>query len=668
MRCFRKKVRDEEEFTLTSSVSEELQGDICNDGKPYGNADPQEQVPETGDITQFFGSFVQPNASMVGNSFCTTPFPVPVSWHNLTYSLQGRVILHNLTGTALPSRCLAIMGASGAGKSTFLHALSDHLATSKDRKLEGKIQLGDVEYRHQYRKVMGFVGQDDVLSNISTPKRSLRFSVRVRRNPDPETTKQQVSDVMDELGLQHCRDTTVGTPGLVAGLSGGERKRCSMGVDLICDPKILLLDEPTSGLDHVTSAKVVQLLNTIARKGRTVIYTIHQSSAGVLNHFDDLMLLVRGRCVYHGTMEDSVAYFESIGYVCPETYTPTDFYMTLMQDSVQAKVLIKQWKRHVKRKRTLHTRVVELNHQPWTSDTAKFLHGYIQRFKGSAVSQFSELVRRDFTELIRNRTFIITSLFQSLIFSLVAGLIFFGVSSDMTGIQDREGVLFMVVINRAMGQTYTMMHRFYDFKALYIREQQVGSYPPLLYLLSKTIVETPYRLLFCLVECAVVYWMVGLYASAGAFFTFYAAIALLSEVAASLGFLLSATCSTSVGATGFAPIVLLPLTLVGGLYATTDRMRPYWYFLEKLSFFRHAYILVLRNEMKHIDEIECDEKTNASGLCGYIPANGKEVLELNGLEDGQSENWIMWLCLVLFYVLLRTGILGALYKAARHKL
>lgn len=128
----------------------------------------------------------------------------------------------------------------------------------------------------------------------------------------------------------------------MAGLSGGERKRCSIGVELICDPKILLLDEPTSGLDSVTSAKIVNLLQQLSRMGRTIIYTIHQPTAEVLTYFDDLMLLTQGKCVYHGTMANSVDYFSSIGFECPTKYTPSDFYMTLLQDNVTSQILIKR--------------------------------------------------------------------------------------------------------------------------------------------------------------------------------------------------------------------------------------------------------------------------------------------------------------------------------------
>ncbi|KAH9578234.1 ABC-2 type transporter [Trypanosoma melophagium] len=679
MPFFKKKKEEDEEISEASIVSSsdtDAGGHECEMTERQGDSDQkqptqQQQESRAEDIAPGFtmnGSVAQFNAGSLHGSSASVRFAVPVSWHNLTYTAGNRKILRGLTGTALPSRCLAVMGSSGAGKTTFLNAVSDRLASNRTLKLHGTRQLGDVEYRRHHRKAMGFVAQDDILSHLATPEGSLQFSLRVRRGTSREETKQKVEETLEELRLVHCRDTVVGVPGLVAGLSGGERKRCNIGVELICDPKILLLDEPTSGLDSVTSVKIAHLLNTLSRTGRTVIYTIHQPTAETLLYFDDIMLLTRGRCAYHGTMANSLSYFESIGYPCPERFTPTDFFMTLLQDPDVSTILVKKWKKHLKHgKQTPHTTAVELNPDPTNSPTTKYLNKYIERYRSTPWIQFSELYCRSAVELSRNHMYLVSNLAQALFFAFFVGLIFLNLHNDVAGVQDREGLFFMIVMNRSMGQTFVMVNAFVADRPLFIREQQVGSYSPFLYFLARTLVEFPVRVVYCFLECVVLYWMVGLHRSAGSFFYYFGVLALLTEVASGLGFAIASAVTNRVVAAGIAPIILIPFALAGGLMASTDRLRPYWYWVEKPSFLRHAYILLMRNEMKHMSYIRCDVNTNGAAYCANQPKNGWDVLRQLGFEEAQSADWAMWVSLAVLYFLFRIIVVIALSIAAHTK-
>ncbi|KEG13875.1 ABC transporter [Trypanosoma grayi] len=668
MTICRGKVRNEPSRASSPSSSSDDESDNVEMPTVQDGKQQAEDVSAIATGFSIAGSVARFDGGTLHGTSVGVRYAVPVSWHNLIYTVRGRKILCGLTGTALPSRCLAIMGASGAGKTTFLNAISDRLASKRTMKLQGTRQLGDVEFKHHYRKLMGFVGQDDILSRLATPEGSLRFSLRVRRGTTEKETSERVEETLQELRLLHCRDTMVGVPGLVAGLSGGERKRTNIGVELICDPKILLLDEPTSGLDSVTSVKIAHLLNTLSRTGRTVIYTIHQPTAETLTYFDDIMLLVEGRCVYHGTMENSVSYFESNGYPCPDRYTPTDFYMTLLQDEVHSKVLIKKWKKFLKHgKRTPHTTAVELNPIPEQSATTQFIKGYIEHYESTAWIQFTELMRRNAVELTRNHVFLFSSFIQAIFFALLVGLIFLNIKDNIAGVQDRQGVIFMVVMNRAMGQTFVMINAFINDKPLFLREQHVGAYSAFMYFLTKTLVEFPVRVIFAFCECCILYWMAGLHNSAGAFFYYFGVIALLTEVASGVGFAISATLQNRVVASAVAPVVMLPLAVAGGLFANTDRLRPYWYWLEKPSFIRHSFILLVRNEMRNLKSIDCDNVSHGAEYCSNQPQNGEEVLQRLGFEEPQSVDWIMWVSMVILYFFFRIIVVIALSLSARSK-
>lgn len=137
---------------------------------------------------------------------------------------------------------------------------------------------------------------------------------------------QRVETLLKDLGLLQAADTLVGTPQRKT-ISGGERKRTSIGVELITDPSIVILDEPTSGLDSFKSLQMIKLLRNLARKGKTVISTIHSPSSEGFMLFDKLMILSDGYMIYQGEAKISYEYFSSFGFVCPNFKNPADYYM-----------------------------------------------------------------------------------------------------------------------------------------------------------------------------------------------------------------------------------------------------------------------------------------------------------------------------------------------------
>jgi len=135
--------------------------------------------------------------------------------------------------------------------------------------------------------------------------------------------------LIKELGLTRCKNTKVGNS-LIRGVSGGERKRTSIGVELLTNPSMLFLDEPTTGLDSSTALQVVELLKLLSRKGVNVMSTIHQPSTEIFNSFERLILICKGNILYKGPSKDSVNYFHKRGFVIPAFSNPSDYYMKLM--------------------------------------------------------------------------------------------------------------------------------------------------------------------------------------------------------------------------------------------------------------------------------------------------------------------------------------------------
>lgn len=177
----------------------------------------------------------------------------------------------------------------------------------------------------------GFVMQDDVLFQHLTVKETLVYAAYLRL-PRSEFTKaakvQRAEDVLTELGLQKCKDTVIGGP-FVRGISGGERKRVSIGHEMLTDPSLLLLDEPTSGLDSTIALKIIHTLQDLAKGGRTVITTIHQPSSIIFHTFTKLLLLSEGHTLYYGLGSEAMNYFQSVGCEPSFATNPADFLLDL---------------------------------------------------------------------------------------------------------------------------------------------------------------------------------------------------------------------------------------------------------------------------------------------------------------------------------------------------
>ena len=178
----------------------------------------------------------------------------------------------------------------------------------------------------EVRKMIAFVAQDDSLQMTSTPREAIRFSAKLRlpRHTTEAQLDKLTTQMLRELGLTACADTVVGST-LLKGISGGERKRTSLGVELVVRPNMVFLDEPTSGLDSFSAVQVCKVLKKVASAGSSVLFTIHQPSSELFESFDSLILLNRGRVMYQGLVSEASGFFSCHGYPCPDKFNPAEW-------------------------------------------------------------------------------------------------------------------------------------------------------------------------------------------------------------------------------------------------------------------------------------------------------------------------------------------------------
>jgi ABC-type multidrug transport system ATPase subunit len=218
----------------------------------------------------------------------------------------------------------------GAGKTTLLNFLSGR-EISKNLSKTGNIYINGVEKDKikNFAQISAYVQQDDILFQTMTVRECLEFAAKLKLKGTLESKISRVNDLITELRLNKCQNTKIGGP-LVKGVSGGERKRCSIGVELITDPTLIFLDEPTTGLDSFTAQSVMETLKDLAMTGRTVISTIHQPNSDIFEAFDRLMLMAQGKIIFFNEARLAVDYFTGINYRCPEMSNPADYFMSMM--------------------------------------------------------------------------------------------------------------------------------------------------------------------------------------------------------------------------------------------------------------------------------------------------------------------------------------------------
>ncbi|GAB0089084.1 ATP-binding cassette sub-family G member 1 [Sergentomyia squamirostris] len=255
---------------------------------------------------------------------------VDISFKNLKYTvktvnfskcqIETKEILRGVSGTFASGRLTAIMGPSGAGKSTLLNVLASYVerGVSGTVKVNGKNRSANSE---KFREMSAYIHQDDALRpwlkvcEAMVVAAHLKLGYKVSHEYKINLVKQ----ILTLLGLEKRYNT------FTAKLSGGQKKRLAIALELISNPPILFLDEPTTGLDSSSCTQCISLLKRLAQEGRTVICTIHQPSALLFEMFDDLYTVSQGYCIYQGTVKELVPYLSDIGLHCPNYHNPADY-------------------------------------------------------------------------------------------------------------------------------------------------------------------------------------------------------------------------------------------------------------------------------------------------------------------------------------------------------
>ena len=532
-------------------------------------------------------------------------FAAFLEWENLTAVTRAtskapsKEILCRSSGLVKSGEFLAIMGPSGAGKTTLLSYISGKPQATLFKE-SGEILLNKIPIDKLFYKAMiGFVPQQDIILESLTPREAFRFTAQFTVNKSADIIEQLVQQNLEELGLTGCADRLIGG-GLIRGISGGEKKRASIGTELIFNPSVLFLDEPTTGLDSYTALKLAELLTFLAKKkNRTIVATIHQPNSQIFDRFDKLLLLKGGKTIYMGDAKEAVEYFAEIGHPLPLNYNPADHFLNVLSTfDINPRATINPLRGQTQ---SFHTEVdggrVEVD---FDKPRAHYIAG--------GLFAFYVLCRRNLLENLRNPMVLKVKFMKLVISALMACTLYYQLndahdcvsetSQGVSYMRTRCSAVFMLCANffgEAISSTLTS---FQMQKYVFFREYSEARYGIVPYFLSYNLIMFPLEVLWNLSFVVVCYWVMNINDNAENFLVMIGLAVIMGMCGTSFGMLCSIIAPNIELASVLSPLFVIPFNLTAGFLVTNNKI-PDWFFLKYFSPFRYAFEVGVRNQFKN---------------------------------------------------------------------
>ncbi|XP_047458533.1 ATP-binding cassette sub-family G member 8 isoform X1 [Mugil cephalus] len=541
------------------------------------------------------------------------PWYERLSEFKLPWEIKGnkQTAIDKLSLRVHSGQMLAVIGSSGCGKTSLLDIITC-------REEGGKITSGEILINGKpntpqlVKKSIAHVRQDDRLLPHLTVRETLSFVAKLRlpTNFTQAQRDQRVDDVIAELRLRQCAHTRVGND-YVRGVSGGERRRVSIAVQLLWNPGILILDEPTSGLDSFTAHNLVITLSRLARGNRLVLLSVHQPRSDIFQLFDLVVLLSSGSAVYCGAAREMVPYFTALGHPCPRYCNPSDFYVDLISIDrrspereaeclERARLLSAQFMEKVRDSddhmwkpagsSAALTQADSSPQQPNRTRGEEVITISKERNQlPGKLHQFTILIRRHMYNDFRDLVTILVHGFEALLMSLLVGCLYYGAGENRLSIQDTVALLYMIGALTPFAVVLDVIAKCHTERAMLYHELEDGMYSVTSYFFAKVLGELPEHCVFTLVYGLPIYWLAGLNEAPDRFLLNFLLVWLMVYCSRSMALFVAAALPTLQTSAFMGNSLFTVFYLTGGFVISLENMWLVASWLSYASFMRWGF-------------------------------------------------------------------------------
>ncbi|EGG25222.1 hypothetical protein DFA_03470 [Cavenderia fasciculata] len=537
------------------------------------------------------------------------------SWQNIKYTVPlpdktQKLLLDDVEGWIKPGQMTALMGSSGAGKTTLLDVLAKRKTLGT---VQGTSLLNGKPLDIDFERITGYVEQMDVHNPHLTVREALRFSAKMRQEPSVSLEEKfsYVEHVLEMMEMKHLGDALIGSLESGVGISVEERKRLTIGLELVAKPHILFLDEPTSGLDSQSSYNIIKFIRKLADAGMPLVCTIHQPSSVLFEYFDRLLLLAKGgKTAYFGDIGENsktlTSYFERHGVrACIPSENPAEYMLEAIGAGVHGKTDI-DWPAAWKSSPECADITKQLNEMRDSSANIVENKEPAREFATSTMYQLWEVYKRMNIIWWRDPYYSFGRFFQSVLTGLVLGFSFYNIQSSSSDMLQRVFFIFQAIFLAIM-LIFIALPQFFLQREYFRRDYSSKYYSWGPFALSIVVVELPYIIITNTIFFFCAYWTVGLQFDADSGFYFWLMGNVFLFFSVSFGQVIAAICANMFFAMIIVPLLIVFLFLFSGVMVIPKDIPTFWrYFVYPLNPARYYLEGIVTNILKDV-KVKCTD-------------------------------------------------------------